>query len=305
MNNFEKFLHWLKNTWHIELFSLGESPFTIRTVVMLVISLILLFVLSSWIKKLLVKRIFPRYQIDIGVSQAIGTIIKYVLVIVGLFIIFQTTGIDLSALGLMLGALGIGIGFGLQNVTNNFISGIIILFERPVKVGDRVEMEDLAGNIVKISARATTLITNDNIAVIVPNADFINHRVINWSHNNRNVRLNFPVRVSYKEDPEVIRRVLIEVADQNPGVLKEPRPDVLFDEYGDSSLDFILRVWTFDYSDKPRVLKSQLYYEIFKKFKENNIEIPYPQGMCISRAGAWTIEHGRWAHGRWANYTGM
>ena len=286
MNTFEKILDWLKNTWHIELFHLGESPVTIRSVVLIIIAIFILFYLSAWIKRLLIKKVFPRYDFDIGVSQAIGTIVRYILIIVGLFIIFQTTGLDLSALGLMLGALGIGIGFGLQNVTNNFISGIIILFERPVKVGDRVELDDqLAGNISKISARSTTLITNDNIAVIVPNSDFINQRVINWSHNNRNVRLNFPVGVSYKEDPEVIRRVLIEVADQNPGVLKEPRPDVLFDEYGDSSLDFILRIWTSEYSDKPKVLKSQLYYEIFKKFKENNIEIPYPQRDVHIKSG--------------------
>ena len=286
MNNFEKFIDWLKTTWHIELFHLGESPVTMRSVVLIVIAIFILFYLSAWIKRLLIKKVFPRYDFDIGVSQAIGTIVRYVLVIVGLFIIFQTTGLDLSALGLMLGALGIGIGFGLQNVTNNFISGIIILFERPVKVGDRVELDDqLAGNISKISARSTTLITNDNIAVIVPNSDFINQRVINWSHNNRNVRLNFPVGVSYKEDPEVIRRVLIDVADHNPGVLKEPRPDVLFDDYADSSLNFILRIWTSEYSDKPKVLKSQLYYEIFKKFKENNIEIPYPQRDVHIKSG--------------------
>ncbi len=159
----------------------------------------------------------------------------------------------------------------------NFISGIIILFERPVKVGDRIEIENLAGNIVSISARSTTIITNDNIAVIVPNSDLVSTRVINWSHNNRSVRLNFPVGVSYKEDPEKIRNILIEVANENPGVLQTPPPDVLFEEFGDSSLNFHLRVWTDEYSDKPKVLKSQLYYAIFKKFKEDNVEIPFPQ----------------------------
>jgi small-conductance mechanosensitive channel len=285
MNNFDRFIQWLKTTWNIELFQLGHSPFTTRTIVFLIIALFLLFYLTSLIRKVLVKKIFPRYQLDIGVSQAIATIIRYTLIILGLFIIFQTTGVDLSALGLLFGALGIGIGFGLQNITNNFISGVIILFERPVKVGDRIEIDDLSGNIVEISARATTIITNDNIAVIVPNSDFISTRVINWSLNSRNVRLNFPVGVSYKEDPEVIRKLLIEVADMNPGVTQDPRPDVLFDEFGDSSLNFILRVWTSDYSDKPRVLKSQLYYEIFRKFKENNIEIPYPQRDVHIKSG--------------------
>lgn len=285
MNNFEKVLNWLKTTWNIELFQIGSSPFTTRTLVLLIFSLYLLFYLSSKIKKLMVKKVFPRYGLDIGVSQAIATIIRYIILILGLFIIFQTTGIDLSAIGLLIGALGVGIGFGLQSITNNFISGIIILFERPVKVGDRIELDDLSGNIVDISARATTVLTNDNIAVIVPNSDFINMRVINWSHNDKNVRLRFPVGVSYKENPETIKKLLLEVAYSNSGVLNTPEPDVLFDSYGDSSLNFNLSVWTQDYFDRPNILKSELYYAIFRKFKENNIEIPFSQRDIHLKSG--------------------
>lgn len=285
MNSYEKILNWIKTYWNLELFHLGTSPFTPKTLLLLILSLFLLFYMSSKIKKLLVGKIFPRYDLDIGVGQSIATIVRYALIIIGIVVIFQTTGIDLSAIGLLVGALGVGIGFGLQNVTNNFISGIIILFERPIKVGDRIEIDELAGNIVDISARATTVITNDNIAVIVPNSDIVNTRVINWSHNNRNVRFNFPVGVSYKEDPELIRKLLIEIATGNPGVLKNPKPDVLFDEFGDSSLNFIFRVWTSDYSDTPGMLKSELYYEIFKKFKEHNIEIPFPQRDIHLKSG--------------------
>lgn len=285
MNNFDEIIEQLKIYWSFELFKLGDSPFTTKTLISLIVSLFLLFYITSKLKKLMIKKVFPRYNMDVGVSQSIATITSYLLIIIGLFVIFQTTGIDLSAVGLLIGALGIGIGFGLQNVTNNFISGIIILFERPVKVGDRIEIDDLAGNIITISARTTTIITNDNIAVIVPNSDLVNSRVINWSHLNRNIRLNFPVGVSYKEDPEIIKRLLIEVADSNPGVLKEPKPDVLFDSFGESSLEFKLRVWTSDYSDTPMVLKSQLYYAIFKKFKEHNIEIPFPQRDLHLKSG--------------------
>lgn len=202
----ESFFDWLLPFWNYQLFNLGETPFTTKTFVFLIISLFLLLYLSGKLKKLLVRKVFPRYSLDVGISQSIATIVRYILVIVGLFIIFQTTGIDLSALGFLFGALGIGIGFGLQNITNNFISGIIILFERPVKVGDRIEVENLAGNIVSISARSTTVLTNDNIAVIVPNSDLVSNRVINWSHNNRSVRLNFPVGVSYNEDPKKIKK---------------------------------------------------------------------------------------------------
>ena len=257
----KELIEWLKTTLNFELFHLGNSPFTTKTFLLLVVSLFLLFYISSIIRKFLVNKVFPRYDLDIGVSQSIATIVRYLLIIVGLIIIFQTSGIDLSALGLLVGALGVGIGFGLQSITNNFISGIIILFERPIKVGDRIEIDDLAGNIVNISARATTIITNDNIAVIVPNSDFINSRVINWSHNNKEVRLNFPVGVSYNEDPELIRKLLLEVIAENHGVLTTPEPYILFEGFGDSSLNFNVLVWTSEFTDRPKILRSELYYE--------------------------------------------
>lgn len=264
---------------------MGKSPFTVQTLILLLLSLFLLFYLSGLFRKLLIKKIFPSYNLDVGVGQSVATIVRYLLIIVGLFIIFQTTGIDLSALGLLVGALGVGIGFGLQNITNNFISGLIILFERPVKVGDKVEIGDLTGNISDISARATIIITNDNIAVIVPNSDVINKQVINWSHNNNQVRLNFPVSVSYKEDPEVVREVLLEVVKGYPGILETPEPYVRFTEFGENSLNFLLQIWTIDYIHTPAVLKSEIYFAIFKKFKEKNIEIPFPQRDIHIKSG--------------------
>ena len=267
------------------MFKLGDNPFTLRIFIILIISLILLFVIVNLISRLLLKRIFPRYGLDVGVSQSITTIIRYVLIITGLVIILQTSGIDLSAIGLLVGALGVGIGFGLQNVTSNFISGIIILFERPIKVSDRIEINDLTGNVVNISGRATTINTNDNVTVIVPNSDFINHRVINWSHNEKKIRLSFPVGVSYKEYPGKIRELLLEIALANPGVLPTPAPYVLFDEFGDSSLNFKLLVWTEVFINRPKILKSELYYEIFKKFGEHNIEIPFPQRDIHLKSG--------------------
>lgn len=278
-------IDWLKTTWNFELFHLGKSQFTTKNFLLLVLSLFLVFYISSKIRKVLVKKVFPRYDLDIGVSQSIATIVRYLFIIVGLIIIFQTTGIDLSALGLLVGALGVGIGFGLQSITNNFISGIIILFERPIKVGDRIEIDNLAGNIVNISARATTIITNDNIAVIVPNSDFINSRVINWSHNNKEVRLNLTVGVSYSEDPARIRKLLLEVIAQNHGVLTNPEPYILFEGFGDSSLNFNVLVWTSEHIDRPKILRSELYYEIFAQFKEHNVQIPFPQRDIHLKSG--------------------
>jgi small-conductance mechanosensitive channel len=189
----------------------------------------------------------------------------------------QTVGINLSTLTVLAGALGIGIGFGLQNVTNNFVSGIIILFERPIKVGDRIQVGDVNGDVISISMRSTTVVTNDNISVIVPNSEFISSRVINWSHNDRNVRFNIPVGVAYKEDPEKVKQILLKVAEKDEGVLKSPKPDVLFVEFGNSSLNFNLRIWTNSFITTPAILTSKLYFEIFTEFRKAGIEIPFPQ----------------------------
>ncbi|MFO8021423.1 MAG: mechanosensitive ion channel [Perlabentimonas sp.] len=262
------------------IFSQGSSKVSVGMIFYLIVGTWLIFFIAKLISRLIIERLLKKYGTQEGVSHAVGTIFRYVFVFIGLLVIIQSTGIDLSALTVLAGALGVGIGFGLQNVTNNFLSGIIILFERPIKIGDRVELpelENLTGDVVNISARSTTIVTNDNIAILIPNSKFVSDSVINWSYTDANVRFNIPVGVAYKEDPKVIRKILIDVAKEHPGVLKYPEPDVLFDEFGDSSLNFLLRIWTTKFSRTPRVLRSELYYDIFEKFKEKGIEIPFPQ----------------------------
>lgn len=262
------------------IFSQGSSKVSVGMILYLIVGTWLIFFIAKLISRLIIERLLKKYGTQEGVSHAVGTIFRYVFVFIGVLVIIQSTGIDLSALTVLAGALGVGIGFGLQNVTNNFLSGIIILFERPIKIGDRVELpelENLTGDVVNISARSTTIITNDNIAILIPNSKFVSDTVINWSYNDTNVRFNIPVGVSYKENPEEIRELLINVAKSHPGVLEYPEPDVLFDEYGDSSLNFLLRVYTNEYTRKPLILRSELYYAIFKKFKEKGVEIPFPQ----------------------------
>jgi small-conductance mechanosensitive channel len=259
------------------LFSIGGSPLTLWMLTYLVLFSFLLVYLAAKINKVVTYHLLAGSHIELGVRIAVGTIVKYVVVTVGILIILQTAGINLSSITILFGALGVGIGFGLQNITNNFVSGLIILFERPIKVGDRIEVSGVAGDVVDISMRATTIITNDNISIIVPNSEFISSTVINWSHTDRNIRFNFPVGVSYREDPRQIRELLLEIALDNPGVSKDPKPDVLFSGFGDSALNFNLRVWTSEYINRPGVLKSQLYYEISRRFKEAGIEIPFPQ----------------------------
>ena len=284
-NGLETFWKKLEDLLNVVIFDVKGSDFTLLTLLFIIISSILLVFLSKRLSKLLVKNVLNKYIKDSGVSDSIGTIFRYSVIVIGFITIFQSAGFDLSTLGLLAGALGVGIGFGLQNVTNNFISGIIILFERPIKVGDRIEVGDINGDVHSISMRSTTVITNDNISVIVPNSEFINSQVINWSHNDRRVRFKFPVGVSYNEDPQKVREVVLEVANEHPGVLENPSPDLWFEGYGDSSLDFHLTVWTSSFIQRPGVFKSQLYYEIFKKFKEHKIEIPFPQRDLHLKSG--------------------
>lgn len=277
MSSFNSLIEDFIKILNVPLFSVGKSTITIWTFSYLSVLLVILYYVTIKLNKIIVYKVLAKSKIDLGVRVAVGTIIRYTVLTVGFIVIIQTMGINLNSITVLLGALGVGIGFGLQNITNNFVSGLIILFERPIKVGDRIELGKVTGDVTMISMRATTVLTNDNISIIVPNSEFISSTVINWSHTDKLVRFKFPVGVSYDEDPENIKHILIELAEKNPGVMKEPKPDVLFTEYGDNALMFNLNVWTDDYSDKPGMLKSQLYFAIFKKFKELGVKIPFPQ----------------------------
>ncbi|MGW8121877.1 mechanosensitive ion channel family protein [Roseivirga echinicomitans] len=262
----------------------GDNPLMFFELIRVIFLLVLLVFLSGKFKTVFVKQVMSRYSEDLGVNQSIGTIIQYAVVFIGGLIIIQST-IELGSLNVLAGALGVGIGFGLQSIANNFISGLIILFERPIKVGDRIEVGQVTGDIVRISSRATTVSTNDNISIIIPNSEFISKSVINWSHSGRKIRFHLPVGVAYKEDPAHIKSILIAIAKSHKDVLKEPEPDVLFTEYADNSLNFDLMVWTSTYINRPTILKSELYYLIFEKFKEHNVELPFPQRDIHIKSG--------------------
>ncbi|MAS39239.1 MAG: mechanosensitive ion channel protein MscS [Flammeovirgaceae bacterium] len=259
------------------LFKIGDSEVSIGTIVIFFASFYLLVVVSKNVRLLLLNKILARSKLKKSFRESIANGVRITMMLIGTIIIIQAVGIDLSALSLLAGALGVGIGFGFQKVTDNLISGLTILVEEPIKVGDRVEVGEVSGDIVNISLRATTIVTNDNISIIVPNSEFISSQVINWSHNNRIVRFRLPVGVSYEEDPEIIKKLLLEVADENPNVQKEPKPKVFFEKFGDSSLDFKLGIWTSSHTDKPEFIRSEINYAIFQKFRDNNIKIPFPQ----------------------------
>jgi small-conductance mechanosensitive channel len=290
MNSTGDLIGHLRSLWNLPLYTSGEATITLATVVYLAVVVVALFYVTGKIKNWVVERLLSSSHVDVGVRHAVGAIVRYVVVGLGLIVILQTAGINLSTLTVLFGALGVGVGFGLQSITNNFVSGIILLLERPIKVGDRIEVGEVHGDVVNISPRATTIVTNDNIAIIVPNADFISSKVVNWSYTNRDVRFNFPVGVSYSSDPEQVRTVLLNVARAHPGVLNDPPPTVLFHEFGDSSLNFILRVWTREFATIPSVLRSELNLAISRAFKERGIEIPFPQRDLHIRSGVLSIK---------------
>jgi small-conductance mechanosensitive channel len=256
---------------------LGKTQITLWSVIYVASLWLILIITTNRLQKWCSARLLSRSGIEFGTNNAISVIAKYVVVSIGFIVILQSAGIDLSALTVIAGAMGLGLSFGLQNITQNLVSGLIVLIESPIKVGDRIEVSGITGDVKKIALRATTICTNDNIEIIVPNSEFISGNVINWSHSSRDVRVSLPIGVAYNSDPELVRTILLKVASENNGVLKEPAASVIFKDFGDSSLNFVLRVFTQAFISAPAVLQSDLNFAIFKEFKANSIEVPFPQ----------------------------
>ena len=252
--------------------------------------LILVFWISSRTKRFLFNRFLVHSGLDRSLQYAISQIAANVVLVVGIFIVLQNTGIHLEALTVFAGAVGVGIGFGLQNITSNFISGLVILAERPITIGDRVEVGGVTGQVQKIRARSTVLVTNDNITTIVPNQKFIDSPVTNWTYGDPKVRFRIPVGVAYGSDVEKVRATLIEAAAENPHTLDDPAPSVFFVEFGSSSLNFELVAWSNEMSHRPRRYRSDLNFAIEKKLREAGIEIPFPQRDLNIRSGILKVE---------------
>lgn len=281
----EQFFLQIKDFLEIPIITLGQAKITLWTILYFAVLFLLLVFITGKIQRWILHNWSAKTKTEIGARQATVSIIRYFILFVGFLIIIQTAGIDLTTLNVLAGAIGIGVGFGLQNIANNFISGIIILFERPIKIGDRIEVGEVEGDVVRIGARSTTVVTNDNITVIVPNSQFIAENVINWSHNDDKVRFRIPVSVAYGSDARLVEQLLIEVADNNPDVLKEPPPGVRLMEFGDNGLVFELRAWTNTLTHRKGILISALNFAIYENFNKHHIEIPYPQRELRLRSG--------------------
>lgn len=273
----------------IPLFALGDTTITLWNVLYLLVLLLIVIWGSGIIRGFLVRALEKGGKVEVGVAQSVGTMVRYALVLIGLLVIVQTAGINLTTLNVLAGAVGIGIGFGLQTIAANFISGLILLIGRPIKVGDRIQVSgvddqgDVEGEVVEIGARATTVLTNDNIAVIVPNSAFVEQAVVNWSHNDRRVRFKIPVQVAYGTDVRRAEQVLVEVARADPDVLESPAPSVRFIGFGDSGLQLELRAWSSSLIHRKGLFISNLNSAIYDAFTEHGIDIPFPQRVVHLR----------------------
>lgn len=279
----------LQSVFSRPLLTVGGTPITLWSVIYVAALVVALFVVAGWLRHLVSGRLLSRSRLDAGARQAAGAIIRYVVLLTGLLVIVQTVGIDLTTLNVLAGAIGIGVGFGLQNVISNFISGLIIMFERPIKIGDRIVVDDVEGDVIEIGARSTVVVTNDNIAIIVPNGKFITENVVNWKYNDGTVRFRIPVGVAYGSDVRLVERVLLEVATAEKEVLADPPPVVRFMGFGDSALEFELRAWSSTAVNRKGRLTSALNFAIYERFGENGIEIPFPQRDLHLRSGVLTV----------------
>lgn len=270
-------MNWLEYAQTVadfQLFQLGNNPITVAHVVMSLLALVITYVLASSSRRVLTNYVLT--DVDPAPRYVIVRFAKYFIWIIGLGVAVELLNVDLTALTVVAGALGIGIGFGLQNVVNNLVSGVVLLLEQPVRYRDRVSVENVEGQVENVNFRSTTIITNDNISIIVPNSQLINQAVINWSHGDPRIRVHVPVGVAYGSEVDKVTETLVAVARAEPEVLTSPDPEVRFLEFGDSSLNFELLVW----SDEPpnyHRLRSRLNYAIDAAFRKNGIEIPFPQ----------------------------
>ncbi|MGE5219637.1 MAG: mechanosensitive ion channel domain-containing protein [Chloroflexota bacterium] len=253
----------------------GAAEISIQDLAVFFAVLVSAIVVSRMLRFLLAEEILPRIRLPRGVPGAVDVLARYGVMLLGFFIALAAAGVDLSKVTLLISALGVGIGFGLQNVVNNFVSGLILVFEHPVQVGDSVEVGTVFGEVRKIGFRASVLRTPDGAEVIIPNGELVGGRLTNWSLSDRLRRINISIGVAYGTDPNRVLDILLGIARKHPAVLAEPAPLAIFDRFADSALIFTLFCWSF--VDTFFMARSELTIAINNAFKEAAIEIPFPQ----------------------------
>ncbi len=260
---------YVDNLFNMTIFHLGKTSITLWTFFYVMVLGTVLMIMSNKAHRLLLAMALRNSHLDAGTSNAVATITKYAIMVFGSVIILQSAGVDLTALTIFAGAIGLGLSFGLQNITSNLVSGLIVLIERPVKIGDKIVVGNYSGIVQKIALRATTILTSDNIEVIVPNSDFISKNVVNLSLSTQRIPLKIPFTFNPDIDAHTVRRVLLEAAKEHQGVLKDPEPVVLFENIEREQVTIHLKVATVSYADKTASLRSELNFSVFQKLQEN------------------------------------
>jgi small-conductance mechanosensitive channel len=256
--------------------SFGTLTISLRNLLAFAATVAAAFLISRLLRFLLEEDVYPRVTLARGVPYAVSSLLHYVILFAGFVLAIFALGFDLTRVTILAGAFGVGIGFGLQNVVNNFVSGLIMLFERPMKLGDTVQIADVTGTVERIGIRSSTLRTFEGAEVVVPNATLISDRLTNWTLSNLRRRIDLKVGVAYGTEPKKMLDLLISVARANRDVLAYPPPMALFNGFGESSLDFELRVWTDDYDQWVRI-RSELGVELHGALSDAGIEVPFPQ----------------------------
>lgn len=264
------------DAFNAPLFSLGEEPVTPLSLIVLVAIFVVTWLVAGRFRWLFVRRLGRITPLDEPTRHAVGTLLRYTIIIVGFYIGLRSVGFQLDAVLVVFGALGVGIGFGLQNVVNNFVSGLILLTERPVKLGDVVQVGDALGTVERMGIRATTVRKFDQTQAIVPNGELVSSVVTNWTLDDRRVRIDFTVGVAYGSDTRLVEKLIHEAVTQHPDVLDDPEPRILFVEFGDSSLNFRILTYVGDIAQR-LTTQSDLHYAIDQAFREHDVEIPFPQ----------------------------
>jgi small-conductance mechanosensitive channel len=261
---------------NFKLFHISGTEISLLTIIVMIVVVWISAKLARFVRNYFEKNVFPRFKIEEGLRFSLSKIIGYLIIIIGVLIALQGLGIKLSTLAIFAGTLGVGIGFGMQNITNNVVSGIVILFERPIKEGDMVRFHETFGVVYKIRLRASIIRTIYNEHLIVPNAEFINGVVENMSSEDIRLRVSVKVGVAYGTDPGLVRDALVQASRATEGVMEYPSPLILFRNFGDSALEFELLAWTADPSQR-YTIESDLRFSIVATFKEKAITIAFPQ----------------------------
>ena len=266
----------LVKIWSWGLFDWGQTSIQVSSLVLLIVLVTAFVWLSRWIRQFTFRMMF-RKVLDVGIRHSLSVFAQYGVVLLGFLFTLRYMGIDLTNLAIVAGALGVGMGFGLQNVANNFVSGLLLLLERPVRTGDVIRVADKEGEVTKIGIRAVTVKTWDNHEVIIPNSEIASKTFTNWTHSNFVVRTLFLVGIHYDADPHHAIRVIRETLTENENILEDPKPVVWLSNFGASSVDIHVHYFTDWRARRPMSIKSNVLLRIWKRFKEEGIQIPYPQ----------------------------